>query len=155
MLWIIPQTKNFAVSFILKSARFAFKTTLGKMKHLLALSLLLPFAFFTSAQAQQVNVYVESYCYVNTEQYIPGYYDRYGNYVSGYVNRTRNRVPCNNNPYGYGRATNPNCNPTRTILGATLGGSIGRSMTSTRNNRRNRDWATALGASLGGLAFSC
>jgi hypothetical protein len=34
------------------------------MKHLLTLSLLLPFAFFTSAQAQQVNVYVESYCYV-------------------------------------------------------------------------------------------
>ena len=86
--------------------------------------------------------------------------------MGGYVNNTRNRVPCNNNvvinqqPYYngggyYGRASNPNCNPTRTLLGATLGGAIGRSMTSTRNNRNNRGWATALGASVGGLAFSC
>jgi hypothetical protein len=131
------------------------------MKHLLTLSLLLPFAFAAPSQAQQVTVYGESYCYVNTEQYIPGYYNDYGNYVGGYVNRTRNRVPCGNvvynqpQPYYYGSATNPNCNPTRTVLGATLGGSIGRAMTSTRNNRRNRGWATALGASLGGLAYSC
>ena len=87
--------------------------------------------------------------------------------MGGYVNSTRNRVPCGNNvvvnqqPYYnngggyYGRRTNPNCNPSRTILGAVLGGAIGRSMTSTRNNRNNRGWATALGASIGGLAFSC
>ena len=144
------------------------------MKHLLTLSLLLPFAFVAPTQAQQVNVYGESYCYTNVEQYVPGYYDAYGNYVGGYVNRTRNRVPCGNNVvinpqpyynnggggyYGsrgyYGRASNPNCNPTRTLLGATLGGAIGRSMTSTRNNRNNRGWATALGASVGGLAFAC
>jgi len=137
------------------------------MKHLLTLSLLLPFVFVAPTQAQQVNVYGESYCYTNIEQYVPGYYDAYGNYVGGYVNNTRNRVPCNNNvvvnpqPYYnngggyYGRRTNPNCNPSRTILGAVLGGAIGRSMTSTRNNRNNRGWATALGASIGGLTFSC
>ena len=137
------------------------------MKHLLTLSLILPFVFVAPTQAQQVNVYAESYCYTNIEQYVPGYYDAYGNYVGGYVNSTRNRVPCGNNAvvnqqpyynYGngyYGRRTNPNCNPSRTILGAVLGGAIGRSMTSTRNNRNNRGWATALGASIGGLAFSC
>jgi hypothetical protein len=125
------------------------------------LPLLLPLVLITPVSAQQINVYTESYCYVNTEQYIPGYYDEYGNYVSGYVNSTRNRVPCGNGVYNqyrpnyYGRPTNPNCNPTRTFLGATLGGSIGRAMTSTRNNRRNRGWATALGASLGGLVYSC
>jgi hypothetical protein len=113
-----------------------------------------------------VNVYSENYCYANVEQYVPGYYDVYGRYIPGYVNRTRNRVPCSNTvivnpqPYYnnrgyYGRATNPNCNPTRTLLGATLGGAIGRSMTSTYNNRNNRGWATALGASIGGLAFAC
>ena len=136
------------------------------MKHLLTLSLLLPFVFVAPTQAQQVNVYGESYCYTNIEQYVPGYYDAYGNYVGGYVNNTRNRVPCGNNvvinqqPYYngggyYGRRTNPNCNPSRTILGAVLGGAIGRSMTSTSNNRNNRGWATALGASIGGLTFSC
>ena len=137
------------------------------MKHLFTLSLILPFVFVAPTQAQQVNVYAESYCYTNIEQYVPGYYDAYGNYVSGYVNSTRNRVPCGNNvvvnqqPYYnngggyYGRRTNPNCNPSRTILGVVLGGAIGRSMTSTRNNRNNRGWATALGASIGGLTFSC
>ena len=137
------------------------------MKHLFTLSLILPFVFVAPTQAQQVNVYAESYCYTNIEQYVPGYYDAYGNYVSGYVNSTRNRVPCGNNvvvnqqPYYnngggyYGRRTNPNCNPSQTILGAVLGGAIGRSMTSTRNNRNNRGWATALGASIGGLSFSC
>ena len=137
------------------------------MKHLFTLSLILPFVFVAPTQAQQVNVYAESYCYTNIEQYVPGYYDAYGNYVSGYVNSTRNRVPCGNNvvvnqqPYNndgnvyYGRRTNPHCNPSQTILGAVLGGAIGRSMTSTRNNRNNRGWATALGASIGGLTFSC
>jgi len=148
------------------------------MKHLLTLSLLFPFTFAAPIQAQQFNVYGESYCYANVEQYIAGYYDVYGRYIPGYVNRTRNQVPCNNNViinpqpyynqqpyyggggyYGrngyYGRATNPNCNPNRTILGAVVGGAIGRSMTSTNNNRNNRGWATALGAGLGGLTFSC
>ena len=137
------------------------------MKHLFTLSLILPFVFVAPTQAQQVNVYAESYCYTNIEQYVPVYYDAYGNYVSGYVNSTRNLVPCGNNvvvnqqPYYnngggyYGRRTNPNCNPSQTILGAVLGGAIGRSMTSTRNNRNNRGWATALGASIGGLSFSC
>ena len=148
------------------------------MKHLLTLSLLFPFTFAAPIQAQQFNVYGESYCYVNVENYIAGYYDVYGRYIPGYVNRTRNRVPCNNNViinpqpyynqqpyyggggyYGrngyYGRATNPNCNPTRTILGSVIGGAIGRSMTSTNNNRNNRGWATALGAGIGGLTFAC
>ena len=72
---------------------------------------------------------------------------QYGNNNCGYYG--------NNNSGYYGRRTNPNCNPTRTILGAVVGGAIGRSLTSTNNNRNNRGWATALGAGLGGLTFAC
>ena len=135
------------------------------MKHLILLSLLfLP----TPVVAQQVNQF--GVCTQYQEVYAPGGYDQYGNYFPGGVNTQAYNVPCNqvnsgwrptNQYYNnsgngyYGRRTNPNCNPTRTLLGAVLGGAIGRSMTSTSNNRNNRGWATALGASIGGLSFAC
>ena len=140
------------------------------MKQLL---LLLPLTLFSvPVQAQQVNYF--GVCTQNQEVYQPGGYDRYGNYYPGGVSVQSYNVPCNQinsgayynrgyngyygyNGYGgyYGRASNPNCNPTRTLLGAVIGGAIGRSMTSTNNNRNNRGWATALGAGLGGLTFAC
>lgn len=134
---------------------------------LLPIVLILPFAFTpTSIQAQQVNQF--GVCTQYQEVYVPGRYDEYGNYVQGGVQTQSYNVPCNqvvggswnqSNQYnnsGYvGRVTNPNCNPIRTALGAVLGGAIGRSMTSTYNNRNNRGWATALGASIGGLVFAC
>ena len=135
------------------------------MKHLL---LLLPLTLASiPVQAQQVNNF--GVCTQYQEVYVPGGYDQYGNYYPGGVQTQSYNVPCNqvsggnwngnSGYYGgsgyYGRATNPNCNPVRTLLGATLGGAIGRSITSTPNNRNNRGWATALGASLGGLAFAC
>jgi hypothetical protein len=135
------------------------------MKHLILLSLLfLP----APVVAQQVNQF--GVCTQYQEVYTPGGYDQNGNYFPGGVSTQAYNVPCNqvnsgwrptnqyynNNGSGYyGRRTNPNCNPVRTALGAVLGGAIGRSMTSTSNNRNNRGWATALGASIGGLAFSC
>jgi hypothetical protein len=136
------------------------------MKKLFLLSALL-FAPMP-VMAQQVNQF--GVCTQYQEVYVPGGYDEYGNYYPGGVQTQSYNVPCNQvsggswngnqGYYGggngyYGRATNPNCNPTRTLLGAVLGGAIGRSMTSTPNNRNNRGWATALGASLGGLAFVC
>jgi hypothetical protein len=142
------------------------------MRHLILLSLLfLP----APVVAQQVNQF--GVCVQYQEVYTPGGYDQYGNYFPGGVSTQSYNVPCNqvnsgwrpsnqyynggayngyNNGSGYyGRRTNPNCNPTRTILGAVIGGAIGRSMTSTNNNRNNRGWATALGASIGGLTFAC
>lgn len=124
----------------------------SKMKQLI---LFLPLAFLPApVMSQQVNQF--GVCTQYQEVYVPGGYDQYGNYYQGGVQTQSYNVPCNqyNNRY-YGRVSNPNCNPTRTLLGAVFGGSIGRSMTSTSNNRNNRGWATALGASLGGLAFSC
>jgi enterochelin esterase-like enzyme len=53
----------------------------------------------------------------------------------------------------YNRRSNPNCNPTRTVLGSVMGGAIGRAAAS--NYPKNYGWATALGASIGGLAFAC
>lgn len=136
------------------------------MKQLL---LLLPLTLLSvPVQAQQVNQF--GVCTQYQEVYVPGGYDQYGNYFQGGVQTQSYNVPCNqvmgnswnpNQGYGYGnsgyygRATNPNCNPVRTLLGATMGGAIGRSMTSTSNNRNNRGWATALGASIGGLVFAC
>ena len=146
-------------------------TNAKPMKQLL---LLLPLTLFSvPVQAQQVNYF--GVCTQNQEVYQPGGYDRYGNYYPGGVSVQSYNVPCNqinsgsyynHGYYGYnrgyygyngyyGRRTNPNCNPTRTLLGAVIGGAIGRSMTSTRNNRNNRGWATALGAGLGGLTFAC
>jgi hypothetical protein len=155
------------------------------MKHLLTLSLLLPFAFVAPTQAQQVNVYGESYCYTNIEQYVPGYYTNYGNYVGGYVNRTRNRVPCGNNvvvnqqPYYnqqqyYQRQRV--CNPT---AGAAMGAGLAEALSGgngwksssnwTRNYNRNsssgsynysnRNYKSngwsLFGAGLGALMYSC
>lgn len=134
--------------------------TLSKMKQLF---LLLPLTLFSvPVQAQQVNNF--AVCTQNQEVYQPGGYDQYGNYVPGGVNVQSYNVPCNNVNQGanqyygngrdyYGRATNPNCNPMRTLLGATFGGAVGRAAAS--NYPKNYGWATALGASIGGLVFAC
>lgn len=148
---------------------------------LLPLALLLPLTFTPiSTQAQQVNVYGENYCYVNTEQYVPGYYDAYGRYMGGYVNRTRNRVPCGENvsvnpqPQYYQRRRV--CNPAAGAalgygLGEALGGGNGWKSSSnwTRNynrnsssgsynysnrNYRSNGWSV-FGGGLGALLFSC
>ncbi len=124
---------------------------------------LLPLTLFSvPVQAQQVNQF--GVCTQYQEVYQPGGYDRYGNYYQGGVRTKSYNVPCNqvvggnwNQPQQYngyyGRPTNPNCNPTRTVLGAVFGGAVGRA--AAMNYPQNYGWATALGASLGGLAFSC
>ena len=126
------------------------------MKHLF---LLLPLTLISvPVKAQQVNNF--AVCTQNQEVYRPGGYDQYGNYVPGGVSVQTYNVPCNRvnqtyvqpNQY-YGKATNPNCNPTRTVLGAVLGGAVGRA--AAMNYPNNYGWATALGASIGGLAFAC
>ena len=148
------------------------------MKRFILSTLLIPFTFATPSQAQ-VNVYGESYCYVNTEQYVPGYYDNYGRYVSGYVNRTRNQVPCN----GGVSYQQPNynqrqrvCNP---AAGAAMGAGLAEALSGGRgykyNSNYNRNYNrnsssgnynysyrnynsngwTLFGAGLGALMYSC
>jgi hypothetical protein len=112
--------------------------TVMKLQAVLLSALLLAPA---SAFAQQ-RVYTESYCYVNTEEYIPGYYTRNGEYVSGYVKTDRRRVPCG---YTSNGAQLPRCNAARTTLGGLLGGGIAAAISKTDAY----GWSIPLGAVLG------
>jgi hypothetical protein len=103
-----------------------------------------------SALAQQ-RVYTESYCYENTEEYIPGYYDYRGQYVSGYVKTNRRRVPCGYTSYqpqyipNYNQPSAPRCNAARTTIGGLLGGGIAAAL----SKQDAYGWSIPLGAVLG------
>ncbi len=109
------------------------------------------------AFAQQTNIY--SVCTNYQENYIPGYYDQYGNYVQGNVNTQRYNVQC-----GTGTYYRPNggnvyqspvnapvqqpgryCSPARTTLGGLLGGGIAAAV----SKKSAWSWAIPLGAVLG------
>ena len=126
------------------------------MKKLL---LLLPITFLsipTSIHAQQVTEFEE--CSRTREVYVPGYYDRYGNYQQGYVNTEKYNVPCNNgyerynrNNSNYNRNSGISCDPSKTILGGILGGGVAASM----SRGDGYKWSVPLGAFLGGVGFGC
>jgi hypothetical protein len=112
------------------------------------------------ALAQQTNIY--SVCTNYQENYTPGYYDQYGNYVQGRVNTERYNVQCGTGTYyrpnggtvyqspvsapvpqpGYGRRY---CSPARTTLGGLLGGGIAAAV----SKKDAWSWAIPLGAVLG------
>ena len=111
-------------------------------------------------QAQQTNIY--SVCTNYQENYAPGYYDRYGNYVQGNVNTQSYNVQCGTGTYyrpnggnvyqspvaapvaqpGYGRGY---CSPARTTLGGLLGGGVAAAV----SKKDAWSWAIPLGAVLG------
>lgn len=111
-------------------------------------------------QAQQTNIY--SVCTNYQENYSPGYYDRYGNYVQGNVNTQSYNVQCGTGTYyrpnggnvyqspvaapvaqpGYGRGY---CSPARTTLGGLLGGGVAAAV----SKKDAWSWAIPLGAVLG------
>jgi len=118
---------------------------------LLSTFLLLP----TASLAQQ-RVYTESYCYENTEEYVPGYYNRYGQYVGGYVKSDRRRVPCGyqsyqsqpqyHRPQYHQQQVQPRrCTAARTTLGGLLGGGTAAAL----SKRDAYGWSIPLGAILG------
>lgn len=108
------------------------------------------------AFAQQTNIY--SVCTNYQENYAPGYYDRYGNYVQGRVSTERYNVQC-----GTGTYYRPNggnvyqspvsapvaqpryCSPARTTLGGLLGGGAAAAIA----KQDSWSWAIPLGAVLG------
>jgi len=110
------------------------------------------------AFSQQVNVYQT--CTTYKENYIPGYYDRYGNYVQGTVNTQRYTNSCGNVNYsqpvvvaqpppvyantGY-RYRRGYCSPARTTLGGLIGGGIAAAS----SKKSAWSWAIPLGAVLG------
>ena len=97
------------------------------------------------AQSQQVTEFDE--CARSREVYVPGYYDRYGNYQQGYVNVERYNVSCGQRP----TPSRSYCDPTRTILGGILGGGIAASMSRGDGYR----WSVPVGAFIGGASFGC
>jgi hypothetical protein len=125
------------------------------MKQLL---FLLPLTLLSvPVQAQQVNQF--AVCTQNQEVYRPGGYDQYGNYVPGGVSVQTYNVPCNNVNQGYRPANQyygngyggRYCNPTRSLLGALLGGGVAASMS--RGN--GYYWSVPVGAAIGGAMFGC
>jgi hypothetical protein len=93
-----------------------------KLKALLLSAILLaPQAVFS----QQITVYGECNAYRVVEEYVPGHYTRFGAYISGYVRRTRVRVPCEPEPYFVPYRPYPRyydeCIERRGIVGGTLG----------------------------------
>lgn len=121
---------------------------MGKL--LLILSLV---ALSAPAQAQIVNEYDQ--CTRTREIYTPGYYNVFGQWINGDVRYERYNVPCNTSQVPYNRYNRYNnqlhCDPTRSTLGAILGGGIAASM----SRGDGYKWSVPLGAFIGGVGFGC
>ena len=81
----------------------------------------------------QVNVYEECNRYIYKERYIPGYYTNQGKYVSGTIEKHREKVPCgssggNHQQQFYQSAEQTRqqvgCNRGTRVLNGILGGGI-------------------------------
>ena len=129
-----------------------------KMVRMKKLFILLPLLFLsTPVVAQQTNIY--QVCRAYRESYDPGYYDQYGNYFPGRLSTQSYNVPCNQvtnswnppNRYNNRRVIQNQCDPTKAILGAILGGGVAASM----SRGDGYKWSVPLGAFIGGTAFSC
>jgi hypothetical protein len=143
------------------------------MKKLLLIPLVASL-FSVPVQAQQVNEYLT--CKKYKEIYTPGFYDNYGRYIQGSVVTQEYRANCQTGvatgpasptPYQQTQYQQPYvsprayyngyynggvyCNPTRTSLGALLGGGIAASMS--RGN--GYYWSVPVGAAIGGALFGC
>ena len=81
----------------------------------------------------RTNTYHEEFCYRYKEQYVPGYYNKHGRYVGGYVKSKKEKVPCwsINRPSYPDRYEDPAPNvgggvdDNSCVEGAVLGGILG------------------------------
>ena len=105
----------------------------------------------------------EENCYKKVEKYIPGYYDRHGNWRHGYVRRYTRRVRC-------GRYYVPQVSPdiryeeehpnvgrhddNSCIEGSILGGIAGGGLGAALSRDAGRLWAIPLGI-VGGAVAGC
>jgi len=131
-------------------------STLSKMKKLL---LLLPLTFLSvPVQAQQTNIY--QVCRTYQENYAPGYYDQYGNYVQGNVDTQAYNTQCgtgtyyrpNNGGAVYASPVSQPVQQPRTCAAAPLGAIIGGlGAYGVTKSVPNRWWSIPLGVVTGGL----
>lgn len=142
------------------------------------LSLLMIVGTTSVAPAFSQQVVELNECVRVREVFVPGTYDRYGNYIQGYVKSERFRVPCaatvanpvvvnpvvrreyyeeEYRPYVRERAARQvrrnqiYCDPTKSTLGGVLGGGIAAGV----SKKDAYKWSVPLGAFLGGAAFGC
>jgi len=107
----------------------------------------------------------EENCYKKVERYIPGYYDRHGNWRHGYVKRYTKKVRCGRH---YMPQTTPNTFPryeeehpnvgnvdnNSCIEGSILGGITGGGLGAALSRKDGRLWAIPLGI-VGGAMAGC
>ena len=103
----------------------------------------------------------EGYCYKNVEKYIPGYYNKHGQWVGGYVDTERKRVPCGRY---YMPQTSPhlsldeeehpnvgNVDDNSCVEGGVLGGLLGGALGGVLSKKDNWIWAIPTGIVSGAM----
>ena len=109
------------------------------------------------------SVHYEEYCYKKVEKYIPGYYDRHGNWRHGYVKRYTRRVRCGRHympqvsPHIRYEEEHPNVgrhDDNSCIEGSILGGIAGGGLGAALSRDAGRLWAIPLGI-VGGAVAGC
>jgi hypothetical protein len=105
-------------------------------------------------------IYRENHCYENVEEYVPGYYNSYGQYVGGYIKHDRRKVACNHSrpnhgPLDHRQPThNPNTDDNSCVEGSILGGILGGGAGAAASRGDGRFWAIPLGI-VGGAMVGC
>ena len=110
----------------------------------------------------RTNTYHEEFCYRYKEQYVPGYYNKHGRYVGGYVKSKKEKVPCwsINRPSYPDRYEDPTPNigggvdDNSCVEGAVLGGILGGGAGAAASRGDGRWWAIPLGI-VGGSMVGC
>lgn len=109
----------------------------------------------------RTNTYHEEFCYRYTEEYVPGYYNKHGRYVGGYVKSRKKKVPCwsiNRPSYPHYEDPTPNVgggvDDNSCVEGAVLGGILGGGAGAAASRGDGRWWAIPLGI-VGGSMLGC
>ena len=96
----------------------------------------------------------EEYCYKNVEKYIPGYYNKHGQWVGGYVDSERKRVPCGRRyipqtaPHYHYEEEHPNVgnvDNNSCVEGTVAGGLLGGALGGVLSKKDNWIWAIPTG----------
>ena len=102
----------------------------------------------------------EENCYEKVERYIPGYYDRHGNWRHGYVKRHTKKVPCGGYyvpqtaPHYHYEEEHPNMghvDNNSCVEGTVAGGLLGGALGGVLSKKDNWIWAIPTGIVAGSM----
>ena len=102
-------------------------------------------------------VYRESHCYENVEEYVPGYYNNYGQYIGGYIKHDRRKVACSHSRPNSGSLDHrqpthkPDTDDNSCVEGSILGGILGGGAGAAASRGDGRFWAIPLGIVSGAM----